>query len=182
MVQQLEARTVVADLERCLACRSCEFACALAHAGFDDPVEAIVSGANLVPRVRVVAAEGKAVPIQCQQCEDAPCAAVCPSGALSLDPESGSLRAEPARCIGCKACVLVCPFGAVRYDRATAMVVRCDLCDGIIAEGEEPRCVSACPTGARRVVDVREVARRRQQEAARRTVMLFRAEHQESGD
>lgn len=163
------------DLERCLACRSCELACAKAHAGFDDIVEAVLSGAALVPRVRVIAAEGYAVPVQCQHCEDAPCAAVCPSGALYRDPQDGSVHAEPAKCIGCKACIIVCPFGAARYDRRSGAVIRCDLCEDIIEEGEEPTCVSACPTHARRVIDVEQLSEQRQKEAAVRTIRAFRS-------
>jgi len=176
MTELVLTGTVVVDLERCLACRSCELACAKAHAGYEDIVEAVLAGADMVPRVRVIAAEGYAVPIQCQHCEDAPCAVVCPSGAITRDPETGAIRAEPSRCIGCKACVLVCPFGAVRYDRRSGVVVRCDLCEGIIAEGEEPKCVAACPTGARRVIEIEELSKQRQEDAARRTVALFRAE------
>lgn len=165
-------------MRRCLACCSCELACAKAHAGFADIVDALRAGARLLPRVHVLAAEGYAVPIQCQHCEDAPCAAVCPSGALVRGPEDGSIRADPARCIGCKACIIVCPFGAARYDRHSRTVIRCDLCRDIVEEGQEPSCVAACPTRARRVVDVEELSRQRQREAARRTIAVFRAEQE----
>jgi len=168
--------TVVVDLERCMACRSCELACAKAHAGFEDIVEAVLAQARLVPRVRVIAAAGKAVPIQCQHCEDAPCVTVCPSGALYQDEAEGVVRAAPEKCIGCKSCVLVCPFGAVDWDRQTGSVVKCDLCQDIIEAGEEPRCVTACPTGARQVIDIKELSARRRKEAAERTVALFEAE------
>lgn len=176
MAQRAPTKTVIVDLRRCLACRSCELACAKAHAGYEDIVAAVLSGARLVPRVHVVAAEGYAVPVQCQHCEDAPCAAVCPSGALARDPEDGSIHADPAKCIGCKACIIVCPFGAAHYDRQGRAVIRCDLCQDIVEEGQEPSCVAACPTHARRVVDVEELSRQRQKEAARRTVAVLQAE------
>jgi len=182
MAQRVPSKTVVVDLRRCLACRSCELACAKAHAGFTDIVDAVLAGAHLVPRVRVLAAEGHAVPVQCQHCEDAPCAAVCPSGALVQDPEDGSIHADPGKCIGCKACVIVCPFGAAHYDRPSGTVVRCDLCQDIIEEGEEPYCVAACPTHARRVVDVEELSRQRQREAARQTIAVFQAEQQNADE
>ncbi|MCD6417124.1 MAG: 4Fe-4S dicluster domain-containing protein [Planctomycetes bacterium] len=175
MPQQTETRTVIVDLERCMACRSCETACAKAHAGYEDIVEAILADAHMVPRVKVIAAAGVAVPIQCQHCEDAPCATVCPSGALSFDEETGEVRSEPARCIGCKACVIVCPFGAVEWSRRTGEIVRCDLCEDLIEEGEEPYCVRACPTGARQVIDLDALAQRKRQEAAQRTVLVMTA-------
>jgi carbon-monoxide dehydrogenase iron sulfur subunit len=165
-----KGRVIVVDLGRCLACRSCETACAVAHSAFEDIVDAVLAGARLRPRVRVVAAEGTAVPIQCQHCEDAPCVAVCPSGALFRKEEGGPVLTAPERCIGCKSCVVVCPFGSLRWEGADGTVVKCDLCNEIIEEGETPRCVLACPTGARRVVAVEELAQQRMQEAARRTV------------
>jgi len=173
MQKQMTTRAVVVDLERCLACRSCETACAKAHAGFEDIVEAVLAGVRLVPRVHVIAAAGLAVPVQCQHCEDAPCVTVCPSGALFKDEATGATRTAPEKCIGCKSCVLVCPFGAVDWDREQGSVVKCDLCVGIIEEGEQPSCVTACPTGARRVVELEVVSAERRKEVAGRTVAVF---------
>jgi carbon-monoxide dehydrogenase iron sulfur subunit len=172
-------KAVVVDLKKCLACRGCELACAQAHSGFDSLLEAILEDASLVPRVHVVAVEGGAVPVQCQHCEDAPCATVCPSGALYFDEADGTVHAVPAKCIGCKACVLVCPFGAAQWDAGTRKVVRCDLCADLIEEGEVPRCVAACPTHARRVVDLDEVAGERRKAAARRAILVMRGEPDE---
>jgi carbon-monoxide dehydrogenase iron sulfur subunit len=173
MAEKTQPTVVAVDLERCLACRSCEMACAKAHAGFEDIVEAVLAGAHMVPRVRVVAAGQRGVPVQCQHCEDAPCAAVCPSGAIYREPEGGPLRTAAERCIGCKACVLVCPFGSVHWDYDAGKGLRCDLCEEIVAAGEEPRCVAACPTRARHVVRIEELSARRRKEAALRTVQTF---------
>ena len=151
-------------------------ACAKAHAGFDDIVEAVLAEAPMVPRVRVVAAAGRAVPVQCQHCEDAPCVEVCPSGALYRKADEGPVGAALEKCIGCKACILVCPFGAVQWDRNRGGLIKCDLCADIIEAGEQPRCVAACPTKARRVVDLDELVRRRQRDAARRTIEVVLSE------
>ncbi len=156
MAEKTVSGVVVVNLERCLACRSCETACARAHAGFEDIVEAVLAGAHMVPRVHVLAAKGRAVPIQCQHCEDAPCVTVCPSGALYRDEEEGPVRTAPDKCIGCKACVNACPYGAVHFDAERETVIKCDLCEGIIEEGELPACVVACPTHARAVVGRQE--------------------------
>ena len=171
-------RLIVTDINKCNACRTCELECALAHSGFADIVEAILSEAPLVSRVQVVAAEGKAVPIQCQQCEDAPCVAVCPSGAVYKDENNGVVLLAADKCIGCKCCVLVCPFGAVSWGPAIQRIARCDLCEGIVKEGEAPRCVSGCPTGARKVVEIDEFVRLRRQEAAMRTVIVVETQEE----
>jgi carbon-monoxide dehydrogenase iron sulfur subunit len=178
MAQKTLTETVVVNLRRCLGCRSCELACAKAHAGCADIVEAVLAGLPLVPRVHVVAADGCAVPVQCQHCEDAPCVAVCPTGALYVDDE-GVVHAAPARCIGCKACLLVCPFGAAQWDPHARTVVRCDLCGDLIEEGQVPYCVAACPTHARRVVRVEEEAAGRRKDSARRTIRVMRAEEKD---
>jgi carbon-monoxide dehydrogenase iron sulfur subunit len=173
MAEQKEPTVVAVDLDRCLACRSCELACAKAHAGFDDIVAAVLAGAYMVPRVRLVAAGQKGVPIQCQHCEDAPCEVVCPSGAIYREREGGPLQTAVERCIGCKACVLVCPFGSVHWDHHAGKGLRCDLCEGIIEAGQEPRCVAACPTRARRLVSVEALSADRRKEAAARTVRVL---------
>jgi len=173
---------IVVDLKRCLACRSCELACAKAHAGVEDIVEAILGQLPLVPRVKVIAAAGRAVPVQCQHCEDAPCVTVCPSGALYKDEVTGRTLTDPDRCIGCKSCVVVCPFGSIVWHRGTRRIIKCDLCEGIIGPGEEPRCMSACPTRARRVVPLDELVRRGQRQAAERAVAAYEAEQNAPGN
>ena len=177
MATKTEKGMVVVDLSRCLGCRSCEMACAKGHAGFRDIVEAILAGADLAPRVHVVAAGGKAVPVQCQHCEDAPCVAVCPSGALCRDEASGTVRANVARCIGCKSCVVVCPFGAVEIAQKGGRVFKCDVCEGLVAEGEDPLCVAACPTHARTVATLEELSARKLRESAGRTVRVIEVKH-----
>jgi len=148
-------KRIVADPRKCLACRGCELACAIAHSGTDDLVEAILrQGAK--PRIYIESAQGLAVPLQCRHCEDAPCVRVCPSGALWRSaPDSPVLVAEE-KCIGCAFCVQVCPFGVIRVARRVAAgvlgdgqaVIKCDLCAKRLAEGLEPACVAACPVSA----------------------------------
>jgi carbon-monoxide dehydrogenase iron sulfur subunit len=180
MPTRTDKGTVVVDLSRCLGCRTCEMACAKGHAGFKDIVEAVLAGADLTPRVHVVAAGGKAVPVQCQHCQDAPCVAVCPSGALYRDEAGGVVRANVARCIGCKSCVVVCPFGAVEIERKGGRVFKCDMCENTIAEGEDPLCVAACPTRARVVTDLEELSARKRRESAGRALRTEGATRTES--
>ena len=151
MAQKTLTATIVVDLKRCLGCRSCELACAKAHAGYDDVVEAVLADAAVVPRVRVVAAAGCTVPVQCRQCREPACVEVCPVEALWRDGEDGPVRLDMEKCVGCGACVVVCPYGAVEHYECLESVAKCDLCEGIVEPGEDPRCVSACPTGALRL-------------------------------
>jgi len=152
--------TIVIDLKRCVACLSCEMACAKAHASVSDIVEAILSDTPLVPRVNVVAMDGRPVPIQCRHCEDAPCAAACTTGALYKDKKTGHVLTAPEKCIKCKACVRVCPYAAVRWHEKADRIFKCDLCEGVLVDGRPgPHCVPACPTRALRLEDEEDESR-----------------------
>jgi len=92
--------------------------------------------------------KGIDVPIVCQHCEDAPCRMVCPVEALRREPRTGAIILYPTICIGCNACVMVCPYGAITIDLKSREFLKCDLCDG------DPKCVKFCVTGAIRYVRV----------------------------
>lgn len=159
---QRENAIVFSDAGKCLGCHSCELSCAIAHGGCGLH-EAAVRGLTLRPRNRVVAAAGATMPVQCRQCEDAPCAFACPSGAIVQ--QDGRVVIREKNCVGCKVCVMVCPFGAItvkaeadaRPDgRTNAGVARkCDLCAD--TGREVPACVEACPTKAISLVDLEEL-------------------------
>ena len=120
--------------ELCVACGKCELACAFAH-GRD--------GVPGVSRIRIYRRGPEAgVPMVCLQCDSAACMAVCPTGAIKWNAESGALEVNRDKCVGCNMCVAACPFGNMHKDTAVASVAKCDLCGG------EPQCVAFCPTGA----------------------------------
>ncbi len=158
-------KRITAKAERCLACRSCEIACALAHADAEDLLEALAAGAR--PRIYLAAAEGMAVPLQCRHCADAPCVRVCPSGALWRAGEDDPVLADPDKCIGCGFCVEVCPFGVIRLGKGGKAVIKCDLCRRRRASGQGPACVAACPVGALAFEEGEEDARRKRAKTAR---------------
>jgi len=129
--------------EKCIGCRTCEVACMMSHQSSATP-EAFTS------RIRVVKGGTFTTAVGCHQCEDAPCANVCPTGAIHR--AAGAWLVEQARCIGCKSCMVACPFGAMQVrvvgDRVQAL--KCDLC--MHREGG-PACVEACPTHALRCIE-----------------------------
>ena len=123
---------LVADFERCTGCRTCELACALWHEREFNPKRSRIAVLRDPER-------GVNVPVFCVQCEDAPCVASCPTGALQKDRESGLVTLNYDLCIGCKTCVSVCPFGGIVVDPVSNRVIKCDLCGG------NPQCVKFCP-------------------------------------
>jgi Fe-S-cluster-containing hydrogenase component 2 len=133
-------KIIVVDQKACTGCRQCELVCSVKHTGTANPARS---------RIYTVKweAEGFYLPMFCQQCIDAPCAAVCPKGAISTDKDLGREVINYDLCIGCKMCVMACPFGAMCVDAREGRVIKCDLCDG------EPTCVSFCEAKALQYVD-----------------------------
>ena len=112
-------KRIVADPEKCLACKACEHACALAHRGdptgdgADDLLGAV---AEPLARSRIALREarGVIVPSQCRHCTDAPCVAVCPEGAISREGPDAPVLIDTEKCKGRGACIVACPFDAIR--------------------------------------------------------------------
>jgi len=89
---------------------------------------------------------------------------VCPTSAIHRDSQEGPVLLDSERCIGCKACVMACPFGMIQIRHDAASALKCDLCSDRAARGLPPACVAACPTGALELKELDDViaeARRR---------------------
>jgi len=135
-------KILVVDHEKCTGCRLCEMVCSVEHTGVNNPARS---------RIHVIKWqwEGFELPMVCQQCEEAPCIAVCPKDALSRDHVLGELNYD--LCIGCKMCVTACPFGGMGVDTVARQVIKCDLCDG------DPTCVRFCDPDALQFVPATSV-------------------------
>ena len=75
-------KAIMINIEKCLACKSCEIACAVVHSRSKVLQEATQEALKPQRRVTVQAAGEFAVPLQCRHCDDAPCIAVCPTAAI----------------------------------------------------------------------------------------------------
>ena len=132
-------KVLVLDIAKCNGCRSCEIACATAKEGLASPA---------LSRIRVIPFEDEDFyyPIVCQQCETPYCAFVCPTAALRRNPETGIVDWLEEKCVGCKMCMLACPYGCIVVsDKGYAE--KCDLCGG------DPECVKFCSKGTLRFVE-----------------------------
>src|SRR3990172_1041809 len=85
----------------------------------------------------------------CFHCSTPTCASVCPVGALRKTPE-GPVVYDATRCIGCRYCIMACPFGVPKYqwDRLIPIVGKCILCADRVVKGLPTACAAVCPTGA----------------------------------
>ena len=141
------SKVIVVDISKCYACLGCVVECAYKQAEAGEEVS-LATGILEYAACEVMAVGTEPVPLVCNQCEDAPCLAVCPTSAIYRTSEGGPVLMDEDRCIGCKACVMACPFGMVRLRPGGNTAIKCDLCADRLARGESPACVEACVTGA----------------------------------
>ncbi len=132
---------MIIDLNKCVGCRACELAC---HQRNDLPEDK--SYIRIYPK----GDEGERwfLPVQCQHCQDAPCEAVCPTGATYTDKQ-GVVLINEKTCVGCFYCAVACPYDARTFVEETGVVDKCWLCLDWVMGGGLPACVQACVLGAR---------------------------------
>jgi anaerobic carbon-monoxide dehydrogenase iron sulfur subunit len=152
--------------ERCMACRSCEIACAVAHSQSKNLFSALGEQPAPKKRINVDCSPNLeiSIPVTCRHCEDAPCVSACPNQAITKNETSTFISFSPELCINCWTCSMVCPRFLPLYQLilvmgcwTTSMAsnrgiisrqadagVKCDLCE----DREIPACVEACPTHA----------------------------------
>jgi carbon-monoxide dehydrogenase iron sulfur subunit len=134
-------RLSVVDVDRCVGCQCCMFACArrLGQGGLAASCIGVRSAGGIRKGFTVVV---------CRACPDPPCARVCPTDALR-PREGGGVRLDAALCIGCGNCVEACPFGAVFWDREQQKPLICVYCG---------YCVPYCPYDVLAHEEIGEVA------------------------
>lgn len=170
MTPKRKKMTIVIRAERCVGCKSCELACAVAHSTAGNLYDAIQAGEKPGYRVNVEAFGCRGVPVHCGHCEDAVCVLACPTGAVHKDEKSGRVLIDGERCIGCRMCVQACPFGVIVMNPNGKGVLKCDMCAERLAKGDVPACVAACPTSALLFGSEEELARAKRRKAAENLV------------
>ncbi len=140
---------IKAEPARCIACKACEIACAIAHSESQTLEGAIREDPRPKSRIRVRYINDKlAAPYQCRHCEDPWCAEGCPSDAYGRDGDGSEPVLVSDACTAEKKCLRACPYDAIRMTEDGSKAYKCDLCIDRINEGYEPACAEACPTGA----------------------------------
>lgn len=161
---------VTVDADRCTGCRCCELACSLRNYGECNPSRSRI----FVARSQV---DGviSSVPVLCQQCEEALCMTMCPANALSRDVATHAVVVDAAKCLGCRTCVEVCPFGGPSVDPRTGRAEKCTLCEG------DPLCAKVCTQGALTYVPAEEEGVRRKRMGVEKYIHYLRSAESEPG-
>jgi Fe-S-cluster-containing dehydrogenase component len=162
------------DTTLCIGCKACVVACQDANglprdptgidARYDAPVDLNFRAKNVI-KLYHDGAERSFVKVQCMHCVDPACVAACMLGALKKR-EFGIVTYDVDYCVGCRYCEIACPYGVPRFqwDSAAPRIVKCELCNHRLANGQEPACTEVCPRHAvifGKRADLLEEARRR---------------------
>ncbi len=148
------AMVIIGD--RCIGCDACYVAC---KTDWDVPA------LKEAYRTKVWEVEGEDqhgnptigfLPTLCNHCDNAPCVDVCPTGASFKRDEDGIVLVEPDMCIGCKACMLACPYDARYYDEEAQTVDKCTFCLPRTSQGLDPACVTTCVGESRNFGDLND--------------------------
>jgi Fe-S-cluster-containing dehydrogenase component len=156
-----EFKAVLVDTTLCVGCRTCEEACATAN-GLPDPNIDAPDWEKVFEKYRnpsptqfsvinrfETEEDEIFVKKQCMHCNQPACAAACLTKAM-LKTQGGAVIWRGNKCMGCRFCMLSCPFDMPKYeyDSWNPRVRKCTLCFQRLEEGEEPACVEECPEEA----------------------------------
>lgn len=151
------------DTTKCSECYSCRVACQ--HQNHLPKDEAFIT-LNTFEKGTFPNVSFQVLPVQCQHCDNPPCKEVCPTGA-TYQTEHGFVLVDQDRCIGCKYCMVACPYGARVQNHETGVVEKCKFCaEGVISAlgtsggadatsgassniEDIPACVNTCISSAR---------------------------------
>ena len=162
----------ILDQTACIGCHACTTACKSENSvplGVTRTYVKYVE-TGLFPQVR-----RNFQVTRCNQCEDAPCVAACPTSAMHQRSD-GIVDFDKRSCIGCKACMAACPYDAIFINPEDHSAEKCNFCAHRLDIGLEPACVTVCPTQAIVVGDLNDPTSRVAELVGRSPVAVRRPE------
>ena len=158
----MSEKAILFDSSRCTACRGCQVACKCwnglpstlekngnpSTGSYQSPMD-LNGDTRLLISFHEEAGGDKGVKWafgrrSCQHCADAPCATICPGGALKKDEATGFVSVDESKCIGCRYCSTACPFDVPQYHGDTSKINKCTGCLDRVEQGLAPACVTTC--------------------------------------
>lgn len=144
---------ILTDTTRCTGCEACVHACKQTYGLKKDRAwrwKQKVDDLSSTRFTTIVRRPGNTfVRQQCRHCLDPACVSACLVGALQKTDE-GPVVYDSSRCMGCRYCMMSCPYGIPRYEWESPVprVRKCIMCYDRIKQGKQPACTEACPYGA----------------------------------
>ena len=133
------------DLRKCIGCHACTIACKAEH---QIPIGVNRCWVKTVEKGAFPDTRRFFFPVLCNQCDEAPCERICPTGAL-FKRRDGIVDLHGDACIGCRACMVACPYDQLFIDPNTHTAEKCNFCANRVENELLPACVSVCPTECR---------------------------------
>lgn len=145
------------DATKCVGCKACQVACKersnLPPTTDTERIWEAPTDLNADTWTLIKLYDGEEgtsfVKANCMHCIEPACTSVCPVAALQKT-DSGPVVYHAERCIGCRYCMAACPFSIpkAQWYSNSPKIQKCDFCADRLANGEQPACADACPTGA----------------------------------
>ena len=148
------SKGILYDATLCIGCKLCEKGCAERNGlPYNDTIAAESKQSEHKFTV-VLTKDDKFMRRLCMNCQDPSCVSVCPVGAFQKTT-AGPVTYDASRCMGCRYCMLACPFFVPKYEwgKTFPLVRKCDMCSDRVAKGQQTACADACPTGATKFGD-----------------------------
>ncbi|AAC07108.1 formate dehydrogenase subunit beta [Aquifex aeolicus] len=156
---------ILVDVSSCIGCKACEAACQQWHdttppiLSPEEVIKRKIAGyqthPDLLPETFMLMKfkEGETsrgftwfiTKYQCMHCREPGCLIACPSPGAVIQYQNGVVDFDHSKCIGCKMCLVGCPFDIPRYDKNNKPW-KCNFCIDRVSAGLEPACVKTCPT------------------------------------
>ena len=157
-------KTIFTLIEKCVACKSCEIACAVEHSPTKTLFGALANP-RVRQRVRVENVGAFSYPSRCQHCRRRLALLPAPRVQWRATPSPGPSLPTPINALAA-GCAMVCPFGGVSADPVGKKAIKCDRCPDRTSAGSDPACVSACPTKALLYLTPEEMSARQRRTTA----------------
>lgn len=139
------------DSTKCIGCRACQNACKEWNRNPPEAGSGLSADTwTLIQVAKPAGSDERAfLKRQCMHCLYPACVSACPVGALQ-QTEQGAVVYDPDRCIGCRYCMVACPFGIpkLEWEETLPFIRKCTFCIDRLEDGLEPACAEACPVGA----------------------------------
>ena len=143
------SKALLYDATMCIGCKQCEQACATENKlPYNEGIAAEAKQSDH-KYTAVLAKDDKFMRRLCMNCQDPACASACPVAALRKTA-AGPVIYDEGRCMGCRYCMLACPFNVPKYEwgKMLPKVRKCTMCPDRVAAGKQTACAEICPTGA----------------------------------